>query len=171
MSLNGKSPEDDSTVQDFPWPNREVGTRRFAWLLISVFWAIGITVGAAINNDMLYSSQLALKNMFIGFVAVGVAFGFEMWFTVIRHYRLAFTILRYTAYASLVISFGFDLYFCWTSYEMGANFSFFGNDTNINPPALTIFLSVTSNIASLVGLYFGARNNWFYAAADNDSWD
>jgi len=62
----------------FPWPNREIGTRRFAWLLISVFWAIGITVGAAINNDMLYSSQLALKNMFIGFVAVGVAFGFEM---------------------------------------------------------------------------------------------
>lgn len=155
----------------FPWPNREVGTRRFAWLWLSAYATIAITLSAIINNYMLYNSQDAIKNMLIGTVLVAIPGGFQIWFTVVRRYRLAFTILKYTTYAGLIFSFAFDLYFCWTSYELGPDFSFFGNDTNVNMPAFTIFLAISSNITSLAGLYFGTRNNWFYAAADNDSWD
>jgi hypothetical protein len=144
----------------FPWPNREVGGRRLAWVMISVFAAIALTIGAEINNAMLDSTEDSTKNSLIVLVLVGLLFGVEMWFTVIRRYRRAFTILKFAAYAVLVASF-----------ELGPNFSWFGNATNVNPPAETIFTSVSANIASLIALYFGIKNEWFYAAADNDSWD
>jgi hypothetical protein len=155
----------------FPWPNREVGGRRLAWVMISVFAAIALTIGAEINNAMLDSTEDSTKNSLIVLVLVGLLFGVEMWFTVIRRYRRAFTILKFAAYAVLVASFAFDLYFFWNAYELGPNFSWFGNATNVNPPAETIFTSVSANIASLIALYFGIKNEWFYAAADNDSWD
>lgn len=87
------------------------------------------------------------------------------------HRRSAFKILKYTAYAILMASFAFDVYFGLDAFELRQNFSFFGDDNNVNAPAFIIFLAISSNIASLIALYYGSRNNWFYAAADNDSWD
>lgn len=154
----------------FPWPNREVGLRRFARAIIFGFGSIVLTIAAAINNVMLYSSEDSINDFVIETAIVAVLFGLEMWLTVVRRHKSAFVVLKYTAYAGLIASFAFDLYFCWSAYELGPNFSFLGNDANVNSPALTIFLALSSNIATLVATYNGIRNDWFYAAADNDSW-
>jgi hypothetical protein len=159
------------TRSRFPWPDREVGSRRFAWASMSAFATAAFLIAAVINNAMLNSTENSLKNVLVDFVFTGVAFGIEIWFAVIKRNRAAFFFLRYFACTGLILSILFDVYFLWSAIQLGTSFDIFGNDSTVNTPAVTAFAAVSSNITGFLSLYFGLRNNWFYAVPDNDCWE
>jgi peptidoglycan/LPS O-acetylase OafA/YrhL len=165
------SPRKPNKGTPFPWPDRETGGRRLGKASFFCFAAIWLLIASMITFAMLKSPTDANQSVILSIIPVAVLFAIEMWLTVIKRLRFAFTLLRFAAYATTAVSFAFDIYFVVDALAQGTTFQLFGSANLPNMAVIVISLSIASNISSLVAVFSGRQNDWFYAASDNDSWD